>query len=153
VTVERRWCVLVAVWSAMFAAPHLYWAVGGRTGLGTQTAAADAALSQAWFAMYNLAAATLALGGGLAACLVALGRLRRVRRGLRATAGVVGLLLVVRGAAGLTLLGIGLLRGTGDATTPTVLLLIEPWFVGGGIAYAGMARSLRVTEAGDDTMP
>lgn len=44
------WCVLVGTWSLVFAAPHFYWASGGRAGLGVEAAAADAALQQTWFA-------------------------------------------------------------------------------------------------------
>lgn len=43
------------------------------------------------------------------------------------------------------MLGLGLLRGTADPTTPVVLLVMEPWFVVGGLAYVGMAWSLRRT--------
>ena len=50
------WAVLVGIWSLIFAAPHVYWALGGRAGFGTRAAAADAALQQGWFATYNLAA-------------------------------------------------------------------------------------------------
>lgn len=53
------WSVLVGGWSLVFAAPHFYWALGGRAGLGAQAAAADAALQQSWFAIYNLAAGCL----------------------------------------------------------------------------------------------
>lgn len=44
---------------------------------------------------------------------------------------------------GLTLLGVSLLRGTLDQETPALLLAIEPWFVLGGLAYAGIALSQR----------
>lgn len=136
--------MLAGAWSLVFAAPHVYWALGGRAGLGAQAGAADAALRQTWFATYNLAAAGLAVAGALAAFAVVMGWVGvRLRRWLGVATGVAGVALLLRGAVGLLLLGVGLFRGTIDTTTPTVLLLIEPWFVAGGLAYAGMARSLR----------
>jgi hypothetical protein len=61
------------------------------------------------------------------------------RNTLEAAAGVAGVVLLARGAVRLILLGTSLLRGTFDADTPLVFLFIEPWFVVGGFAYAGMA--------------
>lgn len=152
--VERRWCLLTGTWSLVFAAPHVYWALGGRAGLGAQAAAADAALRETWFAAYNLAAVGLAGFGALAAGVVALGRVRaRSRRWLRAAAGTAGVVLLVRGALGLVLLGAGMVRGTDASATPTVLLAIEYWFVAGGVVHVGMARSLRVAgSVRDDEM-
>lgn len=68
-------------------------------------------------------------------------------------AGVAGGLLLLRGIVGLALLGVGLLRGTSDPSTPVVLLVIEPWFVAGGLAYSSMAWSLRNTGPGRDGQP
>ena len=59
----RVWLILVTAWSLVFAAPHFYWALGGRAGLGLEVDAADAALQQGWFAAYNLAAGGLAVLG------------------------------------------------------------------------------------------
>ena len=39
----------------------------------------------------------------------------------------------------MTPLGISLRRATFDEQTPAVLLVVEPWFVLGGLAYGGMA--------------
>jgi hypothetical protein len=64
-------CALVAAWSLVFAAPHLYWAAGGRAGLGVEAAAADAALARTPFFVYNLAAAGLAIGGAIVAVVLA----------------------------------------------------------------------------------
>ncbi len=138
------WCVLVAGWSLVFAAPHFYWALGGRGGLGAQAAAADAALQQGWFAAYNLAAGILGISGAVVGVVVATtwgGR--RVRRWLLSAASVACVLLLLRGALGLTLLGGSVLSGTFDEQAPLVLLAIEPWFVLGGLAFGGMVRSQR----------
>jgi hypothetical protein len=137
---QTLWCGMAAAWSLLFAAPHLYWAAGGREGLGAQARAADAALRQAWFAGYNLFAAILAILGALVA--VALARRwggPRLRRWLLSAAALGCIVLSVRGALGLVLLFADVVRGTHDPATPALLVAIEPWFVVGGIAYGGMA--------------
>lgn len=142
------WCALVIVWSAVFAAPHLYWAVGGRAGLGDQAGAADAALATGWFAAYNLAAAVAALAVVVAVAGLAAGRVHgRARRILLAAARVAAVLLLLRGVLGLALLAVEQLNGAGGST-PAVLIAIEPWFVVGGIAFGGLARAWRGGRSG-----
>ncbi len=122
---------------------------GWRAGLGAQTAAADAALQQGWFAVYNLTAGCLGvLGAAMAFVLANRWGGQRMHRWLMiaSVAACAGLLL--RGILGLTLLGVSLFRGTLDQETPALLLAIEPWFVLGGLAYAGMSLSQR---SGSDT--
>lgn len=138
------WCVLVGGWSLVFAAPHFYWALGGRAGLGAQAAAADAALQQGWFAIYNLAAGCLGILGAVVGAVIAtkLGG-RRAHRWLLVAATVACVVLLLRGALGLTLLGGSALSGTFDKQAPLVLLAIEPWFVLGGLAFGGMVLSQR----------
>ena len=57
------WAAAVVLWSLVSAAPHLYWAAGGRGGLGAESRAADTALTQGWFLGYDLRAAVLARTG------------------------------------------------------------------------------------------
>lgn len=139
------WPVLVGGWSLLFAAPHFYWAAGGRAGLGSQAAAANAALQQAWFAAYNLAAGCLGILGAVLALALARGWGRPVvRRWLVRAAAATAVVLLLRGAVGLTLLGVELPRGTINGRTPGILLAIEPWFVLGAVVYGGMVvRSTR----------
>jgi hypothetical protein len=132
------WAALVVIWSLAFAAPHLYWASGGRAGLGSQAVAADIALQQSWFAAYNVAAGGLAICGAAVAVLLTTGRGRRVRRWLLVVTGTAAVVLLVRGVLGLSLLTVSLLRGTSDEQAPLILLLVEPWFLLGGLAYAGL---------------
>lgn len=139
----RGWCALAGVWSLVFAAPHFFWAVGGRAGLGTAAAAADAALQQGWFAAYNLAAGCLGIVGALVALALARGVGPRARRWLLTASIVASVVLLIRGALGLTLLGADALGRTPDDQMPLVLLLIEPWFVLGGVAFGGLVLSQR----------
>ena len=143
------WCLLVGGWSLVFAAPHFYWALGGRAGLGAQAAAANAALEQSWFAIYNLAAGCLGILGALVgAVLATTWGGRRVRLRLLVVATIACVVLLLRGALGLTLL----LAGTVDDQAP-VLVAIEPWFVLGGLAFGGMALSQRKKPAASSFPP
>jgi hypothetical protein len=138
------WCLLVGIWSLVFAAPHFYWAAGGRAGLGAQVGAADVALAQGWFAAYNLAAGCLGILGALLALALDRGWAGpRLHRPLLVAAAVAGAVLLARGVLGVTLLVIDELGGAPGGRPPAVLLAIEPWFVLGGLAYAGLAWSLR----------
>lgn len=138
------WCVVVALWSLVFAGLHFYWASGGRAGLGAQAVAADAALQRSWFAAYNLAAGCLGLLGAVMALVLARhGGGHRVRRWLSRAAAAASVILLVRGFPGSTLIAVSLLKGTFDPRTPAVLLAIEPWFVLGGLAYGVMALHQR----------
>lgn len=137
------WAGAVGAWSLVFAAPHFYWAAGGRAGLGAQAAAADVALAQAGFAVYNLAAGTL----GILGAILAVGLARRwgspgVRRWLLRLAVAAAVLLLVRGALGIALLLVAEVRGVREPSPP-ILLALEPWFVLGGLAYGLMAREER----------
>ena len=138
------WPILVGIWSLVFAAPHFYWAGGGRAGLGAQAAAADAALQQSWFAAYNLAAGCLGVAGVVVAFVLATtpggGRVRRL---LLMASAVASAVLLLRGALGLALLGVSALNGAPDEQTPAVLLAIEPWFVLGGLAFGEMVLNQR----------
>ncbi|MGQ0575064.1 MAG: DUF3995 domain-containing protein [Pseudonocardia sp.] len=141
----RPWSLLVVAWSVVFAAPHVYWAAGGRGGLGDSSAAADAALATPWFAAYNLVVTVLALAAALVASGLARGRFGPGARrwfALVAAAGAVALL--ARGALGVGLLLAGVPTGTASPGTAPVLVAIEPWFLVGALAFGGLARSLRL---------
>ena len=140
-TGTRRAGLVVAAWSLVLLVPHLDWAAGGRGGLGSQSGAADAAFDQPWFAAYNLAACLLTLTGGAWAAAEAAGVLdSRGRRRLRRAAWAAGVLLLLRGLLGVSLLGSGVV--TGESLPPPVLVAVEPWFLLGGVAYLWLARRL-----------
>lgn len=142
-------CVLAGLWSVVFAVPHFYWALGGRAGLGGQATAADVALQESWFAAYNLLAGFLGILGAVVALLLALDWASQGLRRWLLIAAVTGcVLLLVRGALGLTLLALSRLDGSADEETPAVLIAIEPWFLLGGLAFGGMVLSQRRRSAG-----
>lgn len=138
------WTIAAVTWSLVFAAPHFYWAGGGRAGLGGQATAADAALQQGWFAAYNLVAGCLGVAGAVVATVLASAKGGgRGRRLLLLASTVASAVLLLRGTLGVILLGIGALDGAPAEPTPTVLLVIEPWFFLGGLVFAGMVLSQR----------
>lgn len=140
-TARRGWCLAAGGWSVVFAAPHFYWAVGGRAGLGSQAAVADAALEQPWFATYNVAAGGLGvLGAVLALTLLQRWGTGRLRRWGLAAAALASALLVVRGLLGLTVLVMGFDGDVFNGSVPAILVAVEPWFVIGGVAFGLMVR-------------
>lgn len=135
----------VLVWSVVFVVPHLYWALGGRAGLGTDRATADAAFDRPWFVAYNLLTVVLTVvGAGLCVAWTRPGRAApRVDR-LRQLALVGAVVLLLRGGVGLVLLLVG--SALGDEPWPTpVLVAVEPWFVVGGLLYLLVHRRGRLT--------
>jgi hypothetical protein len=136
---DRPVAPLVAVaWSALFAAVHVYRAIGGRAGLGNEADAADEALATGWFAAYNASVSVLAvLGAGIAVVLL---RRPAARRWARWPTAIGGCLLLARGGLG-TLLLVDAVDGGIEDAPPLVLLAIEPAFLVGGLAYVALARS------------
>lgn len=144
---RRLWCWATGVWSAVFAAPHVYWAAGGRAGLGSQAAAADAALEQTWFAAYNLVAGGLGvLGVVLAFTLAERWGTGRLRRWLLAAATLAAAVLLLRGVVGMALLAMEFEEAVLNRQAPPILLAIEPWFVLGGLTFGLMAREQHADE-------
>lgn len=125
----RLWPFLTAVWCVLFAVPHVYWAFGGRKGLGSQADDADVALGTWWFAAYN-DAVIVACMAGVVLCVAAF---RTGGLPLRRLCLLVAVALWLRGLVGVA----GLVVGT--ARTPLVLLLVEPAFVVGGLLWWRMA--------------
>lgn len=128
-------------WCLVFAAPHVYWAVGGRAGLGAEAAAADAALATWWFAAYNVVATVLALVGAWLAPALAQGWPGPLRRWWHPVVTAAAVLLLVRGAIGLV--GLALAAAGEGIDSPVVLLAVEPWFVLGGLLFGALALASR----------
>ena len=75
-----------------------------------------------------------------------------MHRWLLVTATVACVVLLLRGALGLTLLTANALSDTFDKQTASVLLAIEPWFVPGGLTFGGMALSQRKKPAASGSL-
>ncbi|GAA1582396.1 hypothetical protein GCM10009789_40200 [Kribbella sancticallisti] len=134
---------LAAVWSAAFAALHVYWAAGGRKGLGDTSDAADQAFAKTWFVVYNYVVSILAtLGAVLAIASLRPSRGRVLPRLMRLSATTASGALLSRGALGLTMLAIERRKPPARPTSP-LLVLVEPGFVVGGLGYGLLARGLR----------
>lgn len=136
----KRAAIAAAGWAVAFGALHVYWASGGRGGLGATAADADEAFSTTWFWAYNAVVAMLSLGGAVVAASTVVATSPRTARLLRAASWAAAGVLVARGAVGILLLVLDLAAGGLDPRPPVVLLLIEPAFIVGGLAFAAVAR-------------
>ncbi len=143
VTRTSRAAIAAAAWSILFGAVHVYWALGGRAGLGATAAEADEAFATTWFWAYNAAVALLSLGAAVVAASTAVATSARTARLVRGASWVAAGVLVARGGLGTVLLVIDLAAGGLDRTPPLVLVLIEPAFIVGGLAFAAVARGER----------
>lgn len=127
--------LILAVWCAIFGALHLYWALGGRLGLGGTSAEADTAFAQPWFAAYNAAVILLSVAGMAVAVAARTGHLKS-RPSLVALLVVTGGVLVLRGAVGwASLLAAMATRGSWES--PFLLLAVEVWFLAGASSASG----------------
>jgi diadenosine tetraphosphate (Ap4A) HIT family hydrolase len=137
-----------AAWCGVFAVVHVFWALGGSTGLASSAGADLAARRPAVFVIVGLWGVGLALllaAVGIAVVGTARTGSRTARIGVRSIR-IVGLGLLVRGA-GLELLvaaDIGGVRtAVGSLETRWSLILWNPWFVLGGALFVETARCLR----------
>ena len=152
----RRVATVAATWSIVFAAVHVYWAFGGRGGLGATAAEADEAFSTTWFWAYNAVVAMLSVGGAVVAASTAVATSPRTARLLRGASWAAACVLVARGVLGIVFLLIDLAAGKLDPMPPLLLLLIEPAFIVGGLAFAAVARNGALTSSdgtGHGTVP
>ncbi|WP_299952516.1 DUF3995 domain-containing protein [uncultured Modestobacter sp.] len=137
----RRWGWVAAGWAVAFAVLHVFWALGGSVGLASSAGDRLAAERPGWFVAGGLwgVAVLLLVAAGLA---VALARARR-RRLLVLAGAAVGLLLLLRGVGIEVLLLSGAYDGNAamsDAQRHWSLVLWNPWFVLGGLAFLLAAR-------------
>ncbi|WP_246626452.1 DUF3995 domain-containing protein [Modestobacter italicus] len=147
-----RWGWVAAGWAAAFAVLHVFWALGGSVGLASSAGDRLAAERPGWFVAGGLwgVAALLLIAAGLA---VALARGRR-RRLLVLAGAAIGLLLLLRGLGIEMLLLAGAYAGNAamsDAQRHWSLVLWNPWFLLGGMAFLLAARS--TARSTTDTTP
>jgi hypothetical protein len=142
-----RWGLLAAGWAGLFAALHVFWALGGSTGLASSAGDQLAAERPGWFVALGLwgVAVLLVIGACLGIALARPARPGRLRRVLVVIGTTVGVLLLLRGL-GIQLL---LLAGAYDENAAMTadqrrwsLLVWNPWFVAGGVAFVLAARDV-----------
>jgi hypothetical protein len=137
------------VWCLVFAAVHVFWALGGRTGLASSAGAELAARRPVSFVVFGLwGVAAVLTAGALLAAWAAWGQPRaRWLRGLRILAVVVAAGLLLRGvlveAALAANLG-GVRQQVGPLETHWSLILWNPWFIIGGLSFLALALALAI---------
>lgn len=148
----RRWGSWACVWCVVFAVLHVYWAVGGTVGLASSAGRELAARRPVAFVLLGLwGTAVLLLVGALLGAELAR---RRPRRGLRKVLQLAGwsvaAALLLRGV-GIELLlvtgVVGVRSSVGSSEAHWSLLLWNPWFIVGGVAFGLAARQSQRSEA------
>lgn len=129
-----------ATWCALFAALHLFWALGGGTGLASSAGRDLAERRPTGFVVFGLYGVSVVLIAAVVILTVAAGWGRSPTWSRYATAVValVGALLLLRGVVLEILLGLdsGGLRATvGSLETHWSLILWNPWFALGGVLF------------------
>lgn len=132
----------------LFAAPHIYWAVGGDAGLASSAGADLAAHRPLWFVLLGLWGTALLLIGG---AVFSIGLARwRLTGGLRHGVAILGWLgggvLLARGLLleGVLLTGaVGIPSAVGPSETHWSLVLWNPWFFVGGLVVVLATRQFQ----------
>lgn len=145
---SRFWGRLAATWCAVFAALHLYWAIGGDVGLASSAGADLATRRPMSFVLPGLWGVALLSLAGVAFCVGLVrwhphGTLRRTVILLGCLAGTA---LLVRGVVlEVTLLANvgGVANAVGPEQERWSLLLWNPLFVVGGLALLLATRDFR----------
>lgn len=137
-----------AAWCAVFAAVHLFWAVGGKAGLASSAGRELAGRRPVSFVVFGLFGVAVLLLAGIALVMVTSGLIgaERLSRVAGLVAAVVGAALVIRGVTLEVLLatGAGGLRATvGPLETRWSLALWNPWFAFGGALFLWTALRAR----------
>lgn len=136
----RRAIVAAATWCALFAALHLFWALGDTTGLASSAGRDLAERRPAGFVVFGLYGVSILLIVAIALLAISAGWGGSPTWSRRATAvvAIAGALLLLRGVVMEALLGldVGGLRATvGPLETRWSLALWNPWFALGGVLF------------------
>jgi hypothetical protein len=151
---SRPWAYAATGWSVLFAALHLYWALGGTVGLVESSGSRLAADRPTWFVVVGLYGVALVLLAA-AALGVALARgplTGRARRFLPLLAAGVAAVLLVRsvGVEVLLLTDAGYGQGAiSPAQRWWSLALWNPWFLMGAVAFGVAAIATRHSAESD----
>lgn len=138
-----------ATWCALFAALHLYWALGGRKGLASSAGHDLAERRPAGFVVFGLYGVALLLIAGIVLLVVAggWGGSRKWSRRATAVVGLLSVVLLLRGIVLEILVGFdvgGLSATIGPSQTYWSLVLWNPWFILGGVLFLWV--TLRVAQ-------
>lgn len=120
------WGKIAACWCALFAALHVYWALGGDLGLAASAGPDLAARRPLWFVLFGLWGVALLLGAGAVFCLL--------RHPWQRVGQFAGAVLVARAV----LIEFVLLTGIAEASADErfwSLVLWNPWFALGGVLW------------------
>ena len=130
-----------AAWSLIFAAPHVWWALGVSWAFPGNADDFARAFDRTWWLVYDLVVAVLCIvGAALALALVQPWGRALPAKLLRAAVWSGSALLLLRGALGVAPMVWSLLRGTSNELHPWSYV-IEPWFLLGGILFGLAARA------------
>lgn len=147
---DVRHAIVASAWCALFAGLHLFWALGGTTGLASSAGRDLAERRPTGFVVFGLYGVAILLIVAIALLTVTAGYGGSPAWSRRTTAvvGLAGALLLLRGVLLEVLLGldVGGLRATvGPVETRWSLALWNPWFTLGGALF--LWTTLRVTRA------
>ncbi|HEY0500980.1 MAG TPA: DUF3995 domain-containing protein [Kutzneria sp.] len=120
------WGKIAACWCALFAALHVYWALGGDIGLASSAGPELAAQRPTWFVLFGLWGVAMLLAAGAAFCLL--------RHPWQRVGQFAGAILVARGV----LIEFVLLAGVAEVSAEErlwSLVLWNPWFALGGVLW------------------
>lgn len=143
-----RWGYVACAWAAAFAGAHFYWALGGDVGLSVSAGRQLATTRPLWFVLAGLwGVGALCLIGALLAWLLARARPRGAARRILVWLGfAVSFILTARGIGvefllltNVTHLDTGVSAGQRFWT----LVLWNPWFLAGGLAFGRCALDAR----------
>ncbi|MFH8572497.1 DUF3995 domain-containing protein [Streptomyces sp. NPDC017993] len=145
------WGYVACLWAIVFAGAHFYWAVGGDVGLSVSAGQQLATTRPLWFVLAGLwGVGLLCLVGALLAWLLAQPRPGGAARRILVYLGwIVGFILTMRGIAVEFLLMTNVTHLDTSVSAGQrfwSLVLWNPWFVVGGLAFGMSALDARRRE-------
>lgn len=146
-TAWNAWSKAAAAWCALFAAVHLYWAVGGSTGLASAAGRDLADRRPGAFVAFGLFGVAAVLLAGVAVIVLASSDVgsagfQRVARVVMAPIGA-GLVLHAVLVEATLATAPSVRASVGPLETKWSLILWNPWFLVGGSLFLAAANHLR----------
>ena len=135
------WGYPALAWALLFSALHIYWALGGSWMLASSAGLELTQDRPLWFVLFGLWGVALVLvAGAVLGLALARGHLSgRAARVATALCFLVGAVLLVRGVGVEVLLltdAFGVARNVGADQVRASLVMWNPWFIVGGLAFA-----------------